>query len=441
MADRQDIDALLVGALYGDLDVADSQRLEAHLASHPQDRAALEAMAHTRGQLREGLAAVPAAEPSPGISAMLLQEAARRAPARKAGGSAGSGLWAWLQGAMRPMAAHPAMAAAAAIVLFAGVASSFLLTGRGRMYEATAPAAQTEIAEGAVATAPTPPLEAPAAAEPAPAPVQAPMQAPMQTPMQTYEAKLDDRQVGDRAAAVAVAPPTDRPRAEPPPPETRAKDEVALRRSADTEARKPSTPPNAAFFDSKSEAASGELAGIDLPTRDADKNAAGKGAAKAPDQKPAKKNERYVRVTTPEPTLKLDEEEDRAGYAAAPDPAPRPLVATGAAPPAAAQAPSGARAGAAPYDAAREQQRTQWARGKHQQLVAAAKRRDCGTASSLAAELLAQAREYFTASVADDRAILNCKAQIQLARKKDAERRNRARADEASKAAAPASQH
>ncbi len=38
MADRQDIDALMVGALYGELDDGERARLEAHLASHPQDR-------------------------------------------------------------------------------------------------------------------------------------------------------------------------------------------------------------------------------------------------------------------------------------------------------------------------------------------------------------------------------------------------------------------
>src|SRR5215207_5484850 len=114
MADRQDIDALLVGALYGELSSADHQRLEAHLANHPQDRAALDAMTHTRGRLREGLAAVSDAEPPAALSALLLQEAARRAPARK---PAGAGLWAWFENAMRSMAAHPGLAAAAAFVL------------------------------------------------------------------------------------------------------------------------------------------------------------------------------------------------------------------------------------------------------------------------------------------------------------------------------------
>ena len=42
MVDRQDIDALLVGALYGELTPAEEARLTAHLESHPADRSALE---------------------------------------------------------------------------------------------------------------------------------------------------------------------------------------------------------------------------------------------------------------------------------------------------------------------------------------------------------------------------------------------------------------
>ena len=37
----QELDALLVGALYGELGPADEARLAAHLESHPTDRTAL----------------------------------------------------------------------------------------------------------------------------------------------------------------------------------------------------------------------------------------------------------------------------------------------------------------------------------------------------------------------------------------------------------------
>jgi anti-sigma factor RsiW len=104
MADRQDIDALLIDALYGELENGDRERLEAHLVNHPRDRADLEDMRATRGMLRDAQAAVAfgAAEPPPAISARLLQEAARRAPApREAGGMLG-----WFNTLLRPFLLH-----------------------------------------------------------------------------------------------------------------------------------------------------------------------------------------------------------------------------------------------------------------------------------------------------------------------------------------------
>ncbi|MBZ0231148.1 MAG: zf-HC2 domain-containing protein, partial [Deltaproteobacteria bacterium] len=101
MADRQDIDALLIGALYGELDDAERARLETHLASHPQDRSALDGLRSTRELLREAdlPVSMAVAEPSPAITAMLLQEAARRAPASAA---RGGGFLGFLAGLLRP---------------------------------------------------------------------------------------------------------------------------------------------------------------------------------------------------------------------------------------------------------------------------------------------------------------------------------------------------
>lgn len=127
MADRQDIDALLIGALYGELDDDERARLETHLASHPQDRSALDGLRSTRQLLREAdlPTTMAVAEPSPAITAMLLQEAARRAPARASGG----GFFAFLAGLLKPFAASPALSAAAALVLVGGAAG--LLYSRG----------------------------------------------------------------------------------------------------------------------------------------------------------------------------------------------------------------------------------------------------------------------------------------------------------------------
>src|SRR5688572_9382207 len=124
MADRQEIDALIVGALYGELDAADRARLETHLSSHPEDRAALEALERTRATVRRGLADMPSAEPSPAISTILLREAGRLAPtpraaaARESADSADNdGLWSRFLRWARPVAMHPAFAGAAALIL------------------------------------------------------------------------------------------------------------------------------------------------------------------------------------------------------------------------------------------------------------------------------------------------------------------------------------
>jgi hypothetical protein len=128
--DRQDIDALLIGALYGELDGDERARLDAHLASHPQDRSALEGMRSTRAMLRDAelVSLLGAAEPPPAISARLIQEAARRAPVKAAGG----GWVAFLSTLFRPLVASPALSAAAAFVLIAG-AAGVLYTRDGGM--------------------------------------------------------------------------------------------------------------------------------------------------------------------------------------------------------------------------------------------------------------------------------------------------------------------
>ena len=127
MGDRQDIDALLVGALYGELDSDDRARLDAHLASHPGDRAALDGLRSTREALRDsGVSATFGEEPSAAISARLLQEAARRAPAPRLG----EGVLGFLASLFRPVSSHPALSAAAALVLVIGIGSLMMKNGR-----------------------------------------------------------------------------------------------------------------------------------------------------------------------------------------------------------------------------------------------------------------------------------------------------------------------
>jgi anti-sigma factor RsiW len=124
MVDRQDIDALLVGALYGELTPAEEARLAAHLESHPADRNALEDLKTARQAVRESQIFELQHEPPQAISAMLLQEAHRRAPkpAREREEKEG-----WFARLARSFLMHPAMAAAAMLVLVLGVAGTLYM--------------------------------------------------------------------------------------------------------------------------------------------------------------------------------------------------------------------------------------------------------------------------------------------------------------------------
>jgi hypothetical protein len=122
--DRQDIDALLIGALYGELTPAEEARLAAHLESHPADRGALDDLKRARQAVRESRIFDQQLEPPQAVSALLLQEAHRRAPkAPPASGEKES----WFFRFTRVFLAHPAMAAAAMLVLVVGVAGTLYM--------------------------------------------------------------------------------------------------------------------------------------------------------------------------------------------------------------------------------------------------------------------------------------------------------------------------
>jgi len=119
MVDRIDIDALLIGSLYGELSSTDEARLRAHLESHPADRTALDGLVRTRDAVRASRIFEVSAEPPQSVSALLMQEAVRRAPKAPKAEPVGEGWFARLR---RSLLLHPAMAAAAMLVIVAGVA-------------------------------------------------------------------------------------------------------------------------------------------------------------------------------------------------------------------------------------------------------------------------------------------------------------------------------
>jgi anti-sigma factor RsiW len=155
MVDRQDIDALLVGALYGELTPADEARLAAHLESHPADRAALEDLKTARHAVKQSRIFEIQDEPPQAVSALLLQEAHRRAPSiRSSAARAGEESEGWFARLTRSFLAHPAMAAAAMLVLVVGVAGTLYLRKGGSdelVYNQTAPTSPTQGAAQAAA--------------------------------------------------------------------------------------------------------------------------------------------------------------------------------------------------------------------------------------------------------------------------------------------------
>ena len=117
----QELDALLVGALYGELGPADEARLAAHLESHPTDRTALDDLRSMRKALVDSRFFELHFDPPPSVSALLVQEAARRAPRQVETGDG------WFMRFVRSFASHPAMAVAAMFVVVVGVAGTLYM--------------------------------------------------------------------------------------------------------------------------------------------------------------------------------------------------------------------------------------------------------------------------------------------------------------------------
>lgn len=160
MVERPDIDALLIGALYSELTPADEARLAAHFESHPGDRTALAVMTDTRQAVRESRILQVHFDPPQAISALLLQEAARRAPKKVEQKEPSEG---WFARFMRSFVAHPAMAAAAMLVIVIGVAGTMYVRKGNQFaektYDTRAPAAGSSAATSTITADPTTPVD------------------------------------------------------------------------------------------------------------------------------------------------------------------------------------------------------------------------------------------------------------------------------------------
>lgn len=351
MGDRHDIDALLIGALYGELEGADQARLDAHLAAHPGDRAAMDALVETRASLRDRIAALPDFEPAPKLSALLLQEAAKRA--RPVAAESG-GLLGWLRAMLRPIVAHPALATAMTLAVVGGAAGLLYQNGRGQVTEAVA----THEASGSgSAAAPI------ASTEQSVAPTQLARNAAAD------DGKLksrpgDDYQVGLLEGQVAQDP------------------AIGMAGSATAPGRAPA-PERAA------------------PLKKEAPSAAGKGRG-------------YVAVTTPEPEVKQLEdatvaESFRGGTGGAARSQGAGLSSGDLAP---APPMVDANAPAAAFDQDKANALDAWAKVQHARLAKLVQAGKCIDAGALGSDIAAKAPEYFVAHVENDRAVRQCKQYI-----------------------------
>ena len=183
----------LVSLLYGELPAEEAERTGARVASDPTLSARLGEMR----RVRDLFASLEDEEPPARLSAQLMAEAARAAPQpRRAAAAPQAGFWARFVSWLQPVVQRPALAAAASLVLVAGVAG-VLYMKKGEELTSTAPP-PAETASGPEGTA------AGATADPA---ASTPVTSANEAPADTTGTAGDDL-AGDEEAAPAAAEPS-----------------------------------------------------------------------------------------------------------------------------------------------------------------------------------------------------------------------------------------
>lgn len=161
----------LVSLLYGELEPDEASRTSARIAGDP----ALSARLGEMRRVRELFSALEEDEPPSRLTAQLLAEAARAAPQAKRAAAAPApeaGFWSRLISWLQPLVQRPALAAAASLVLVAGVAGVLymkkgdeLTSTRTAADRAETPATAPETGAAAEPTAPSPVTAATEAAQ------------------------------------------------------------------------------------------------------------------------------------------------------------------------------------------------------------------------------------------------------------------------------------
>ncbi len=436
--DRQDIDALLIGALYGELTPADQARLATHLEAHPGDRGALDDLKVARQAVAESRIFAVQLDPPQAVSALLLQEAHRRAPKRVVARDEQEG---WFARFARSFMAHPAMAAAAMLVLVMGGAGIlWMKNGDGGFAEkqASAPAVTNHReAESAVSMPPAggAAMEQGSAAIASGSAFGADLYEQDKAKNElALDGKADDSRAahtGERAraelakdaekkvASRGIAVTTDR--APKDLDEGRSRDDVA---AADKlMPKKSATVTKGAAPGSVGGGAKAQSADFGYGGESSANAVSGAGAVRGGGDGPG-----YAQPPPPPPTNGTTAGKV-AGPATATTTSPKVVTKTPAPAekPTAAPAAQAVKADPAPAKEAKpDSSLVAWAKGEHARAVTMAKNADCAGAAKVALNVSNRASSYYAQYMATDRQLKQCAQYVNAERDRDAEKKARA---------------
>jgi hypothetical protein len=351
------------------------------------------------------------AEPPQAISAVLLQEAARRAPKKVADPERRE---SWFARFVRTFASHPAMAAAAMLVVVVGVAGTLYMRNGDQFAEKTA-GQQNQTEETAQLDNGTPRAEqAPAATVPA---ADAGAVAPNDPGAagSGYSVGLAEGQMAkdDEAKQVAKAPES---------PKKKGYIEVT------TPDRMPKE------MDSKNaEIARGDIAAGEAiggaggaprgagPATNAPETTTAQGTTTAQATAPAAHATPPPRAATTGSAPGADYSRSKAATVAKPAPAQASEDKFAEAPPPPPQA-QPQPVPQAPPGPATNSALLGWAKAQHAQAIELVKKGDCTNAAKLAVQVKQRAPDYFAQNMRDDRQLKSCLAYITDAAEKDEQR-------------------
>ncbi len=374
-------DERLIELVYDELPGDERAELERHV----RDCEACGAELARLGGTVKAFSGLADAEPPAAVRAALLEEAARadhvNAAARpEAEAAGGAGLWArfvdrWLGPAMR----HPALAAAATLVVILGVAGALRLQGGSMAVEQIAEPAAAPEGEAELASADDEAVESPRRESLAEALEEAPEPAPEAALADEPDVDMEEEAADDAARTRA--------------PQRRASSTARSQRDSSLE---------------RSGGAVGDVVGGAPAVGGAETDSPARSRERAPAEREAEPERRFAEPPPPAPAP----EQQRRARVAESEPAPRR-----------AEADAEDR-----DDAARGDAREAWLRDVTERMAEAARDGRCGDAAALANDVRERAPAYYRERVEGASVLARCREAIEAERERRA--RDRDRGDE-----------